>query len=357
MNQSITTQMQVKLCKKIRLLVDYRGQFYSSLRVSTGGFDIARLKKRFEELGYELVIQSFCEINPLQSFDSSFVLYQSSEDRDLHYKEYISDWIQYIESRGGVLIPSFNCFRAHENKVFQSLLTQNLDISKLYVPNSQIFGCFEEIEQTPLRLSFPLVIKTSAGCQSQGVTLARSKSELLQKTKRLSNSFHLRDALRFFAKRWLRKGYIPESLHRKKFVLQEFIPALTGDFKVLVFYEKVFVLQRGTRPNDFRASGSGRFAFIREVPSQLLDCAINLRKQFNCPMISADIAFDEKQSRCILIEIQFLMFGTYTLEKSTFHFEHDGKVWKIVEGAVILEDVFAEAVSNFIQNHLGKLRK
>ena len=199
-----------------------------------------------------------------------------------------------------------------------------------------------------------MVIKAAAGCQSQGVSLARSKSELLQKAKQVSSSFHLSDALRFFAKRWLRKGYVPESLHRKKFMLQEFIPALPGDFKVLVYWDKVFVLQRGTRPNDFRASGSGRFSYTRDVPRQLLDCAIRLRERFNCPTLSADIAFDPQNDRCILIEIQFLMFGTYTLEKSMFHFQYDGNDWKIEEGEVVLENVFAEAVSNFIDTRIYK---
>lgn len=336
--------------RKIHLFVDYREQFYSSLRVSTGGMDLARLHKCFGELGYELIVQRFSEIDPRQRFDDSFVLYQSSEDRDLHYKEYISDWVQHIERHGGTLIPAFSCFRAHENKVFQSLLTQQLDLPGLYVPTCEVFGCYEDLERARLRLSFPLVLKSSTGCQSQGVTLARSRTELLRKARRFSHSFHLSDALHFMAKRWFRRGYITESLHRKKFLLQEFIPDLTGDFKVLVYGDRVFVLQRSTRPNDFRASGSGLFTYTREIPRQLLDCAEQLREAFGCPCISADIAFDASSGRCILIEIQFLMFGTYTIEKSPFHFRRRGDSWTVVEGPVVLEEVFAEATARFIEH-------
>lgn len=335
---------------RIRLFIDYREQFYSSLRVSTGGMDLAVLQKRFHELGYELEIDRFSEIDPDDRFDDSFILYQSSEDRDLHYKEYIADWIHHIEQRGGTLIPASSCFRAHENKVFQSLLTRQMDIPGVYVPAFKVFGCYEDLERASLSLSFPLVLKSSTGCQSQGVTLARSRAELLRKARKFSRSFHLRDALRFVAKRWLRKGYVPESLHRKKFLLQEFIPGLSGDFKVLVYWDKVFVLQRSTRPNDFRASGSGRFTYSRDVPPRLLDCALRLREHFDCPFVSADVAFDAVSGRCILIEIQFLMFGTYTLENSPFHFRRDADSWSVVEGKVVLEEVFAEATAQFLQH-------
>lgn len=335
--------------KKIRLLIDYREQFYSSLRVSTGGMDLARLSKLFGELGCELVIQRYSEIDAKERFDDSYVLYQSSEDRDLHYKEYIADWVQHIQQRGGRLIPDFNCFRAHENKVYQSLLTRQLDVPGVHVPDAEVFGCYEDLERARLRLPFPLVLKSATGCQSQGVTLARSHAELMRKARRFSRSFHLRDALRFLAKRWLRKGYVPESSHRRKFLLQEFIPNLPGDFKVLVYGDRVFVLQRATRPNDFRASGSGRFTYARDVPPQLLDCAERLRAAYGCPYISADIGFDPATGRCILFEIQFLMFGTYTLEKSPFHFRRESDAWVVVDGPVVLEEVFAETVCRFIE--------
>jgi len=50
-------------------------------------------------------------------------------------------------------------------------------------------------------------------------------------------------------------------LHRSKFIVQEFIPDLSNDWKVLVFWDKYYVLRRKNRPNDFRASGSGLFSF------------------------------------------------------------------------------------------------
>ena len=67
--------------------------------------------------------------------------------------------------------------------------------------------------------------------------------------------------------RWLRhKNYVRESWNRGKIVVQEFIPGLKNDYKVLIFGSKYYVLYRRVREGDFRASGQGLLEYRRELP-------------------------------------------------------------------------------------------
>src|SRR5690606_8893478 len=63
---------------------------------------------------------------------------------------------------------------------------------------------------------------------------------------------------------------------RIPYVQQQFVPNLKCDYKALVFMDKVFLLKRGTRKDDFRASGSGIFSFP-EPSVELLNFALQCR--------------------------------------------------------------------------------
>jgi hypothetical protein len=335
--------------EKIVILVDYRMQFYSSIKISTGGMDLECIKKNF------LVHNIVCEIIPYSEFcldyswDGCYVLYQSSEDRGLIYKSYISDILMSIKVAGGILLPEFDYFFAHENKSFQAFLSKGISTEILNVPNSQVYGTFEDLNKNIDKILFPQVLKLANGCQSKGVTLVNNKDECLKKAKKFTSTFNFSDFLRFKYKTYFKKGYIKESLNKNKIVLQEFIPNLEGDYKVLVYGNKAFVLTRKSKKNDFRASGSGLFDFDIDVPQAVLDSALFLKEFFNCPFISIDIAYDKINKQCHLIEFQFLMFGTYTVEKSPHYFEHQANSWILREGESNLEDVFVTSLVEYLR--------
>ena len=100
------------------------------------------------------------------------------------------------------------------------------------------------------------------------------------------------DVIKEHIKRWRRRkmGYVPYSMHRQKFLVQEFIPGLQGDFKVLVYWDRYYVVSRNNRPGDFRASGSGLLTWPEDPPGGLLEYAQRVFNHFRVPMISLDIA-------------------------------------------------------------------
>lgn len=80
------------MSQNIFLLVDYRGVFYSSTRYPGAGFDIDKLKKYFSNNNFNLTIKNFRDIDfRNDSYNGEIILYQTSEDPGLHYKNYIED--------------------------------------------------------------------------------------------------------------------------------------------------------------------------------------------------------------------------------------------------------------------------
>lgn len=338
--------------KLIYILVDYRGQFYSSVRSSTIGYDLSKLKESLIELGYECQILSFKEVIGFTKIKDSIFIYQSSEDRELFYKGYIQDILLYIKSKGGVVIPDFDCFNAHHNKLYQELILKSEKFEKVKVLKSNLFGTFEELQATSKgTFSYPCVVKGASGSTSKSVYLASNHKELLERASLVSKTFNIYDFIRFSIKKLIKKGYIPESLHRKKFIIQEFIPGLEGDFKVLVFGNKYYVLQRFNRKNDFRASGSGKFKYPDFTPSNILDAAKEVFERFESPCISLDLALDNSSNNVFIIELQFLMFGTITLEKSTgyYFYDTDSLQWVWKEEKPELEKTYAIALNKFLK--------
>jgi glutathione synthase/RimK-type ligase-like ATP-grasp enzyme len=340
----------------ILILVDYKG-FFSSKQNSQyyrGGLNLKKIEKFLQKHYYHVEIISYSELNlnyKKITEEKPFIIYQSSEDKGNHYKSYIEDVIFDLEKRGLTVIPKFEYLRAHNNKVAMELLRQRSSFNNLSSIHSFIFGTLEEVLSFKKYLKYPLVLKSASGSMSKGVYLAKDFPSLKRYTKKLSSSKYLlhdvKDKLRTIK---YGKRYKKESLNRKKFIAQNYIPGLNNDYKILVYGNKCFVLYRGVREGDFRASGSGNFHFKKNLPNGILDYAYLVKKSFDVPNISLDIAYDGKGFH--LIEFQFIMFGTTTLEKSPFHFslQPNGN-WKIVEGKADLELIYAASIHEYLESY------
>ena len=131
-------------------------------------------------------------------------------------------------------------------------------------------------------------------------------------------------------------------------VIQQFVEGLKNDYKILIYSDKYYVLRRENRKNDFRASGSGLLSYPRSLPDGMLDFAKKIFEYFDVPYISLDVAYDGNSF--YLIEFQFLMFGTYTLEKSKYYFIKIDDEWRKIEGISEIEKVFVQSVCHYVKN-------
>jgi len=144
----------------------------------------------------------------------------------------------------------------------------------------------------------------------------------------------------------VRDPYAAKSNHRSKFLIQNFVEGMDGDYKVVVYGQKYYVLSRKNRKNDFRASGSGIFEWSEEPVDGLFDFSKSVLESLDTPYISLDVGYLD--SAFYLIEFQCLHFGNYTLEGSSFYFTKSDTGWDRVVEESILEREFARAVVGYI---------
>lgn len=281
---------------------------------------------------------------------NSIVVHSSSQQSE--YKQFIDDVLLFLHANGNRLVPSIHATRSHENKGYQELHRRLVGIES---PKAIYAAKLVEVDLAAI--CYPVVFKEIAGFGSGGVRLLRCESELREACageQRMSwreVKLAVKRALGNFVRVHIlrRKNLRPYGDYYqplKRIVLQDFLPALSHDYKVLAFQERVFLVKRDVRPGDFRASGSGRFNF-EDPPPGLLDFASALLKQFGEPYMSFDICFDG--STFHLIEFQGLHFGPFTLTKSPKHFRKRAGCWEECLGEVELESVVGESLVSFLK--------
>jgi glutathione synthase/RimK-type ligase-like ATP-grasp enzyme len=337
--------------RKILILTDYKGFFGSKQKskLYRGGFDLDKLVSRFATYSLYVTVSSFTDIQEDSiNKDETLILYTSSEDNNSLYKSFIEDVIYNLEQKGFNLLPSYAYLKAHNNKVAMELLRERSTMLEINSIKSKAIGTLEELITQAEKFTYPVVLKPACGAMSKGVMKADSVNELISNARKITRSFDiLHDIKELLRKVKYRSYYRKESFHRSKIIVQNLITGLENDWKVLVYGTKCFVLYRGNRVNDFRASGSGNFFFRKELPEGMLDFALSIKEYFKVPHISLDIGFDGLKFH--LIEFQFLYFGTTTIEKSPFYFEKSNGNWLIKKGQSDLEEVYVSSIVEFLK--------
>lgn len=338
---------------KINVLTDYRGWLFSSVRVLKEKhiltMDIELLKKYANEEGVELVFMKYTDVDFRKDYSGQFFIYTSSEDPGLFYKGFLEDISCALKHAGAVLIPEWRYMRAHHNKVLMEIL-RDIDLAEVDTGiHSSFWGCNEEFFQKIDEIDFPCVFKSSEGAGSLGVALLRDKNEarvLLEKNNRNRKTSAKDIILGILGKR----EAPVHSNYRKKFVIQNFVPGLSGDYKVLIYGDKYYALSRKNRDNDFRASGGGKLDYEPFLPEGIFDFAKKVYDALNVPVVSLDIAFDG--NRFYLIEFQCCHFGTATIEYSTHYYYLNNNEWTRYDGSSIMEKEFISSIKrHIIKNH------
>lgn len=337
--------------KQILLLCDPRGWFWKKYNEQnqTESLDVDLLRSTLISAGFAVAVANIAQLDFDKNYRGIYVLYTSSEDFNGGTKSFIEDILVWLEIQGAILIPAYPYLRAHHNKVMMELLRQSFPDSDLKTIHSQVYPS----RQVALRQThpWPAIVKSASGAGSQGVSMAASNRQFSRITRSLARmtgwEMGALFAIRNFIRKIKRQG--PINYHNSKFVVQNFIPNLDGDYKVLAFDCHYFVLHRQNRPHDFRASGSGQFIAVNPAEIEgLLDFARQCKQSIDSPFISMDLAFDGKSHH--LIEFQCVSFGLKALTLSNGYYKCDeaGK-WQYVETKSSPELEFAAAIQNYLR--------
>jgi hypothetical protein len=335
------------------LLTDYRDAFLSTAASKNDHLtmNVPDIIQEFSKYGIQVEVRRYGDLNLAENYSGRTVIYTSSEDAGLRYKSFIEDVLLTLHQLGATILPRYELLRAHHNKTMMEGLRYSYFPDEAAALGTKIFGAFDDIKDASvIKGEFPKVIKAAEGAGSVSVALAANPAELLSKLRRLSRGAPpYKEVLREIGKRLLRKGWQPRSLRREKFIVQNMIPNLKGDFKVLVFGDRFYVLSRKNRPDDFRASGSGLFSY--EIPAEvdlsaLLDFSRKCFETIGAPTLSIDVAFDG--TKFWTVEFQAVHFGTLTAEKSPHYHIRNAGTWKTVAEDCVIEAVYVEAIAKYI---------
>jgi hypothetical protein len=86
---------------------------------------------------------------------------------------------------------------------------------------------------------------------------------------------------------------------------QEFVPNNESDTRVIVIDRKAFALKRFVRENDFRASGSGHFAYGREeFDERCVRISIDATRLLGSQCAAFDFVFDQERNP-LMVEISY----------------------------------------------------
>lgn len=351
---------------KFLILIDNRGYVASSLLPGARQtINCMLLKKNLEKRNCQVEIKQLHELTFPTKYQGWYAIYPSSEDPGLFYKSFIEDILLRLQMDGVILLPRFECFRAHHNKVFMELFRTSLCYDELKTLKSYFFYSIKDLKHLlktyDSEMKYPIVIKTAQGAGSVGVALVHSREELLKKAEKMGKIsyngiiFSTKDKIRSTLGSLYRKSrqmdFLEKAKPREKLILQSFLPDLKHDYKVLIFGEKYYLLRRKVREHDFRASGSGKLEFpdkLTSIEEQVLDLAYKGYEAINTPLLSLDIAHDGTISH--MLELQCMNFGPYTLQFSNGFYQKKQGQWDYQKKKSILEEEIAEAVTWYIEN-------
>lgn len=340
--------------KELIALVDYKGHFGSNTYATPyrSGLNLKSLANEFAKNDYELKILHLSQVDFRKDWKDKLVIYTSQEDKHGKYKSYIDNVVQGLEFAGARVIPKLKYLWSHHNKVLMEILRDQSGLESIMNIKARHFGSWEEMVLEKTNLKFPFVLKRADGTLSSSVKLVRSISELKKVVKSLLSPkngwyFEFKEQVRMR----IHKGYKRESKYRGKFIIQEFIPHLKNDWKVMVYAKRYYVYKRQTRKNDFRASGSGREDYLygskAEFPKGMLEYAHIVYENFNVPCIGLDIAFDGRNF--YLFEFQVVYFGTLGHWRSDCYYAlQPDETFKPIFEKLPLEKVYADSIVHYL---------
>ncbi|WP_198675464.1 ATP-grasp domain-containing protein [Pleomorphovibrio marinus] len=230
-----------------------------------------------------------------------------------------------LEHTGLKVFPDFKTGWHFDDKLGQKYLFERLVLP--FVPTYAFYDKKEAVEWAS-QTSFPKVFKLRGGAGSVNVKLVNSQQEAFFLIKRaFGKGFDNYDKLGSLKERWkkyregkagiwepikglLRFGVTPpyaQVLGKEKgyVYFQDFIPNNNSDTRIIVIGEKAFALKRYVRKGDFRASGSGNFAYAK---NEFDECCVKLAFEANEKLHAQCAAFDfvfDKENNPFLVEVSY----------------------------------------------------
>lgn len=230
-----------------------------------------------------------------------------------------------LEHTGFKVFPDFRTGWHFDDKLGQKYLFERLGVP--FVPTYAFFDKEEALNWSN-QTSFPKVFKLRGGAGSSNVKLVKTRQEAVKLVNQaFGKGFENYDKWASLKERWKkyceRKSDIREPIKGLLRIVspplfskvlgreigyvyfQDFIPNNNSDIRIIVIDNKAFALKRYVRENDFRASGSGNFAFKKEEFDEVcIKISFDTFNKLKAQCAAFDFVFDS-QGNPILVEVSY----------------------------------------------------
>ena len=210
--------------------------------------------------------------------------------------------VQAVEHGLGIpVFPSTRSAWHFEDKIAQHYL---LEAAGIPMPRTWVFWTRAAAQAFCRTAAYPLVLKLSTGYRSSNVRLLHSFEEAeywidllfgpgtceLRKPPFAGLAGRIWQRSRSACKTLIgRDGREKDELQRGYVYLQEFLPGNDFDTRVTVIGNRAFGYRRLNRPNDFRASGSGRPVWDpAEIDPQFVRLAFQVAQRLGTQSVAID---------------------------------------------------------------------
>ena len=268
--------------------------------------------------------------------------------------------IQALQHGVGLpLFPSWETIWHFDDKISQSYLLRAADI-----PTARTWVFWQPYEAAEFcrQAKYPLVIKLAGGITSENVRLLHNVEEAQYWIDRLFGAGlvslqrpslattggmvkRTRDALRYLARGLLPTQSRRNDLHRDYVLFQEFLPDNDHDTRITVIGNRAFGFRRFNRPDDFRASGSGRIDWDHtKIDTDVVRLAFRAARQLRSQSLAVDGMYYADRRR-VLVEISYYYEG-WAVAACPGHWKLSGDAedgaMEWVEGQVRPEDAILD---------------
>ncbi len=216
-----------------------------------------------------------------------------------------------LEAMGIPVFPNAATSWHYDDKIAQKYLLEAIDAP--LIP-TWVFYNHKDASDWIAQATWPKVFKLRRGAGSAHVKLVRSQAQALSLSRKAfaggfsSASSYLGD-LGNRVKKSKKSGNVLEKLgraprtiwnnimlHRRMpreqgyIYFQEFLPGNEHDTRITVIGERAFGFTRKNRPNDFRASGSGRIEYgTGNIPKSFVETAFAVTERMGAQSVAFDL--------------------------------------------------------------------
>lgn len=254
------------------------------------------------------------------------------------------------------VVPNFDTVWHYDSKIAQSYI---FNICRINSPATFVSFDYRDAMEQAQTFEMPVVWKKSWGAGSRNVRLFDDKKKMMQEISqvffqsiwdegRQKYPSAWRHAFAQFTRPWLWKkvfqkirGYSSHAERHGVVYWQKFIPGNSADLRITVIGDQyAYGAWRHNRPNDFRASGSGRGDFTSEVPLEALKYCLEINHRLNFDSMAYDIIFDK--DRFYITEMSYAYVDSFLHQCRGHYTAEDNGSLSFIEGHTWPQELWIE---------------